>query len=175
LKLAVSQVTEFCEPEGPASDDAERADRFPQFLETVKNQLDTYKAVKRLYGRNSPSALQPARDATACSLMRHSIGAEPGAARSSIRPGDQDNPHVPVHCRMRAFDRDLIRGGHYGHVNRTNTNTWLHRPAKRVKIFQVFQRLKMEHQTTRDTTSGRPKPLGARGANMADTVGSAQD
>jgi hypothetical protein len=21
---------------------------------------------------------------------------------------------VPVHCRMRAFDRDLIRGGHYG-------------------------------------------------------------
>jgi hypothetical protein len=21
---------------------------------------------------------------------------------------------VPVHCRMRGFDRDLIRGGHYG-------------------------------------------------------------
>jgi hypothetical protein len=21
---------------------------------------------------------------------------------------------VPAHCRMRAFDRDLIRGGHYG-------------------------------------------------------------
>ncbi len=33
----------------------------------------------------------------------------------------------------------------------------------------------MEHQTTQDTTSGRPKPLGARGATMADTVGSAQD
>jgi transposase len=30
------------------------------------------------------------------------------------RSGDQDNPHVPLHCRMRAFDRDLIRGGHYG-------------------------------------------------------------
>jgi hypothetical protein len=30
------------------------------------------------------------------------------------RSGDQDNPHVPQHCRMRAFDRDLIRGGHYG-------------------------------------------------------------
>jgi hypothetical protein len=28
--------------------------------------------------------------------------------------GDQDNPLVPLHCRMRAFDRDLIRGGHYG-------------------------------------------------------------
>jgi hypothetical protein len=39
---------------------------------------------------------------------------------------------VPVHCRMRAFDRDLIRGGHYGQrpVCRANRpNTWLHRPA----------------------------------------------
>src|SRR6266404_3641747 len=48
------------------------------------------------------------------------------------RSGDQDNPHVPVHCRMRAFDRDLIRGGHYGQrpVCRANRpNTWLHRPA----------------------------------------------
>src|SRR5450756_2391575 len=30
------------------------------------------------------------------------------------RSGDQDNPLVPSHCRMRAYDRDLIRGGHYG-------------------------------------------------------------
>ncbi len=29
----------------------------------------------------------------------------------------------------------------------------------------------MEHQTVRDTTTGAPKPLGARGARMADTVG----
>jgi membrane protein len=29
----------------------------------------------------------------------------------------------------------------------------------------------MEHQTARDTTEGYPKPLGARGANMADHVG----
>lgn len=29
----------------------------------------------------------------------------------------------------------------------------------------------MEHQTARDTTTGRPKPLGVRGAKMADTVG----
>jgi membrane protein len=29
----------------------------------------------------------------------------------------------------------------------------------------------MEHQTARDTTAGRPKPMGARGARMADTVG----
>jgi membrane protein len=32
----------------------------------------------------------------------------------------------------------------------------------------------MEHQTVRDTTTGPPKPLGARGAQMADTVGAAQ-
>jgi membrane protein len=33
----------------------------------------------------------------------------------------------------------------------------------------------LEHQTARDTTTGAPKPLGARGAHMADTVGAAQD
>jgi membrane protein len=29
----------------------------------------------------------------------------------------------------------------------------------------------IEHQTARDSTVGRPKPLGERGATMADTVG----
>ena len=33
----------------------------------------------------------------------------------------------------------------------------------------------MEHQTARDTTEGKPKPLGKRGATMADHVGKAQD
>lgn len=32
----------------------------------------------------------------------------------------------------------------------------------------------MEHQTTEDSTTGKPKMLGARGARMADTVGKAQ-
>ena len=32
-----------------------------------------------------------------------------------------------------------------------------------------------EHQTARDTTLGQPKPLGARGAVVADTVGEAQE
>ena len=32
----------------------------------------------------------------------------------------------------------------------------------------------MEHQTVRDTTTGGAKPLGARGARMADTIGPAQ-
>ena len=31
----------------------------------------------------------------------------------------------------------------------------------------------IERQTTRDTTTGRPKPLGARGAFPADSVGPA--
>ncbi len=33
----------------------------------------------------------------------------------------------------------------------------------------------MEHQTARDTTTGGGKPMGRRGAKMADTVGPAQD
>jgi membrane protein len=33
----------------------------------------------------------------------------------------------------------------------------------------------MEHQTARDTTAGEPKPPGARGASMADTVGAPQE
>jgi len=33
----------------------------------------------------------------------------------------------------------------------------------------------MEHQTARDTTEGHPKPLGLRGANMADHVGASVD
>jgi membrane protein len=32
----------------------------------------------------------------------------------------------------------------------------------------------MEHQTARDTTEGAPKPMGARGAHVADSVGAAQ-
>ena len=32
----------------------------------------------------------------------------------------------------------------------------------------------IEHQTAKDSTTGGPKPLGARGAKMADTVGAAQ-
>ena len=33
----------------------------------------------------------------------------------------------------------------------------------------------MEHQTARDTTTGSPKPMGMRGARMADSVGAAHD
>jgi len=33
----------------------------------------------------------------------------------------------------------------------------------------------IEHQTAQDTTTGAKKPLGARGAAMADSVGTAKD
>ena len=33
----------------------------------------------------------------------------------------------------------------------------------------------MEHQTVQESTTGQPKPIGRRGARMADTVGAAQD
>lgn len=33
----------------------------------------------------------------------------------------------------------------------------------------------LEHQTKKDTTSGQPKPMGSRGARMADTVGPSAD
>jgi membrane protein len=32
----------------------------------------------------------------------------------------------------------------------------------------------IEHQTARETTAGKPKPLGRRGAKMADTIGRAR-
>jgi membrane protein len=32
----------------------------------------------------------------------------------------------------------------------------------------------MEHQTAQQSTAGPPKPLGARGAKMADTIGAAE-
>jgi membrane protein len=32
----------------------------------------------------------------------------------------------------------------------------------------------MEHQTAFDTTTGAPKPMGTRGAQMADTLGASQ-
>ena len=43
-----------------------------------------------------------------------------------------------------------------------------------VVLFGAELNAEIEHQTARDTTAGREKPLGARGATMADTVGGAQ-
>ena len=42
-----------------------------------------------------------------------------------------------------------------------------------IVLFGAELNSEIEHQTARDTTVGRPKPLGARGAVMADTLGPA--
>jgi membrane protein len=44
-----------------------------------------------------------------------------------------------------------------------------------VILFGAELNSEIEHQTAVDMTEGRPKPLGARGATMADTIGAAQD
>jgi transposase len=40
-----------------------------------------------------------------------------------VKFGDQDNPDGPWHLPMRGFDRDLIRGGHYGQRSRVPRKT----------------------------------------------------
>ena len=52
------------------------------------------------------------------------------------------------------------------------TWTWL---SAVIVLLGAELNAEMEHQTARDTTEGRPKPLGSRDAMMADHVGEAQD
>ena len=40
-----------------------------------------------------------------------------------------------------------------------------------IVLFGAELNSEIEHQTALDTTIGRPKPLGGRGAAMADTLG----
>jgi membrane protein len=47
--------------------------------------------------------------------------------------------------------------------------TWLYLSAYVVLVGACFN-AEMERQTVRDTTSGAEKPMGHRGAKMADTV-----
>jgi len=51
------------------------------------------------------------------------------------------------------------------------TWTWL---SAMVLMLGAELNSEIEHQTARDTTTGAPKPLGTRGAVMADTIGEAQ-
>jgi hypothetical protein len=64
----------------------------------------------------------------------------PSIGRRTGRSGNQDNPLSPMHCRMRAIDRDLIREGHYGQRSceprKNRPNTWLHRP-----MLQTFKKV----------------------------------
>ncbi|WP_375778681.1 YihY/virulence factor BrkB family protein [Bradyrhizobium sp. ma5] len=70
---------------------------------------------------------------------------------------------------------------HFGTFNQTYGSlgaaigfmTWLWISAI-VILLGAELNAEMEHQTARDTTTGTPKPMGARGAEMADTVGTAR-
>jgi membrane protein len=42
-------------------------------------------------------------------------------------------------------------------------------------LFGAELNSEIEHQTVRDSTTGQEKPLGQRGATMADTVGASAD
>jgi membrane protein len=70
----------------------------------------------------------------------------------------------------------------FGHYNKTYGSlgaviafmvwTWL---SGTIVLMGGELNAEIEHQTARDSTTGPPKPLGARGAKMADTIGAAQD
>jgi membrane protein len=70
---------------------------------------------------------------------------------------------------------------HFGNFNRTYGSlgavigfmTWIWLSAIVILIGGELD-AEMEHQTARDTTIGPPKPLGARQATMADTIGARQ-
>lgn len=66
------------------------------------------------------------------------------------------------------YDRDY---GALGAAIGFMTWTWL---STMVLLLGAELNSEIEHQTARDTTTGAPLPLGARGAVMADTVGKAQ-
>jgi len=71
--------------------------------------------------------------------------------------------------------------GHYGSYNKTYGSlgavvgfmVWIWLSTAAILIGAELD-AEMEHQTARDTTTGHPKPVGARGATMADTVGAAR-
>jgi membrane protein len=50
---------------------------------------------------------------------------------------------------------------------------WAQRSASSTTIVLVGAELnaEIEHQTAKDTTEGPPQPMGARGVQMADTLG----
>jgi membrane protein len=72
--------------------------------------------------------------------------------------------------------------GNFGNYNKTYGSlgaviafmvwTWL---STTVVLMGGELNAEIEHQTARDSTTGAPRPLGARGARMADTVGEAHD
>jgi membrane protein len=70
----------------------------------------------------------------------------------------------------------------FGHYNKTygalgavaGFMTWLYLSFL-ILLAGAELNAEIEHQTAVDTTEGQPQPIGARKAEMADTVGAAQD
>jgi len=85
------------------------------------------------------------------------------------------------HNMARSFGPVLLVRGEFRHLQQ---DLWLARGDHRLYdldlavIFVVLVgaqlNAEIEHQTARQSTSGPSKPLGARGAKMADTIGAAQ-
>ena len=85
-------------------------------------------------------------------------------------------------ARLARFFGDLfVYAGHFGNFNKTYGSlgavigfmTWM---WLSIAVILIGGKLnaEMEHQTAQDSTEGAPKPLGARQARMADTVGPAR-
>jgi len=93
------------------------------------------------------------------------------------------------HLGQRARDHNMARS--FGPVllvrsefRKLQQDLWLARGSYRLHDLDLAvhhrgsgrraARCEIEHQTARQSTSGPSKPLGARGAKMADTIGPAQ-
>jgi membrane protein len=60
---------------------------------------------------------------------------------------------------------------HFGSFNKTTVRSG---PSSDLVLISAKLNAEIAHQTARDSTTGRPKPLGVRAAKMADMIGSAQ-
>jgi hypothetical protein len=63
---------------------------------------------------------------------------------------------VPAHCRMRAYDRDLIRGGHYGQRPRVPHSKAEHMaaPTKAANVKKVLANSEPSTHGTKRTWAG---------------------
>ena len=66
---------------------------------------------------------------------------------------------MPAHCRMRAYDRDLIRGGHYGQRPRVPHKQAEHMaaPTNAANVKKVLANSEPSTHGTKRTLSSSPK------------------
>jgi len=98
--------------------------------------------------------------------VRHHVGANP-RPRWGYRDDDLGgsvNSLLGLRPKFGNYDKSF---GSLGAV--VVLLTWLYLSAYVVLLGACFN-VEMERQTARDTTTGAERPIGQRGANMADTV-----